>query len=169
MAAYPYYPVSYGNPYNTYYPQSYQPMVQPQVVQTPQVQPQVPVSNQAPTASGIIWVSGLAEAQAYPVAPNAAVALWEQSGKSIYLKSADATGKPSLRVYDLVERTETASAASASSDEKLPDFATKDDVATLAGAMKKALDDIELIKSDMYGIAGKKKPVKKTEATEDDA
>ena len=37
--------------------------------------------QQSPT--GIIWVSGVQEAQLYPVAPNNAVALWENSGKAI--------------------------------------------------------------------------------------
>ena len=76
----------------------YQPIPQ----QIPQVQPQ-----QAQTGGqSIVWVSGEAEAMAYLVAPNSAVALWDSNAPTIYLKQADASGKPSIKVYDLVERTQ---------------------------------------------------------------
>ena len=141
--AYPFYPT---------YPYGYTPQIQP--TQPPQ-QPQ--------QAAGIIWVSGAQEAQMYPVAPNNAVALWEQSGKTIYLKSADATGKPTMRVYDLVERTETASAALGNQDEKVHDYATKEELSAVALAIKNVLGDIEQMKGDLYGVAGRKKTVKKGE------
>ena len=151
--AFPYY--SGYMPYTGYMPQNYQPMAQPQQqIQQPQ---------QTPATSGIIWVSGLQEAQMYPLAPNNAVALWEQSGKVIYLKSADATGKPTMRVYDLVERTETASTASAAQDEKVHDYATKEELSAVAVAIKNVLGDIEQMKGDLYGVAGRKKTVKKGE------
>ena len=51
-------------------------------------------------------MSGEAEAMAYLVAPNSAVALWDSNAPTIYLKQADASGKPSIKVYDLVERTQ---------------------------------------------------------------
>lgn len=41
----------------------------------------------------------------YLVAPNSAVALWDSNSPTIYLKQADASGKPSIKIYDLVERT----------------------------------------------------------------
>lgn len=75
---------------------------QPIPQQIPQVQPQ-----QAQTGGqSIVWVSGEAEAMAYLVAPNSAVALWDSNAPTIYLKQADASGKPSIKVYDLVERTQ---------------------------------------------------------------
>lgn len=93
--------------YNYYQPMGYTPMFQPQYqqMQGNPVQPQIqqPVQAQAT----IIWVDGYNEAAMYPVAPNAAVALWDKSNPAIYLKRADATGKPSMQVYDLVERKET--------------------------------------------------------------
>lgn len=146
---YPYYPN-----FQQYFPQNYQPIQPPPQQQT---QP-----------SGIIWISGLMEAQSYPVAPNNAVVLWENSGKVIYLKQADATGKPTIRIYDLVERTETASNASASPDDKTIDYVTKDELKTLVGAVKGLAGEIETMKGDLYGVAGRKKAVKK-EATDDDA
>ena len=160
MASYPYYPVNYGNPYS-YLPQGYQP-----VMPAPQVQQQFQTQSQPTT--GIIWISGLQEAQMYPVAPNNAVALWEQSGKAIYLKQADATGKPTIRIYDLVERTETASTASSAATVKTPEYITKEELAEIIGVLKGLTGDIEQMKGDLYGVAGRMKTAKK-EVTDDDA
>lgn len=164
------YPYSY-NPYQFYpmYQQQQQPIQQPQMQQ--------PVQQAQPMySSGIIWVSGLVEAQAYPIAPNNAVALWEKSGKTIYLKQADATGKPTMTVYDLVERAETSSDGVSASDGKLPAYATKDELSAVVSVVKGfdellggLKSDIDTMKGDMYGIAGKKKSARKTqEVAEDD-
>ena len=75
--------------------------------QMPQAQPQqVQAGGQS-----MVWVSGESEAMAYLVAPNSAVALWDSNAPTIYLKQADASGKPSIKVYDLVERTSGARTA----------------------------------------------------------
>ena len=121
--------------------------------------------QQSPT--GIIWVSGVQEAQLYPVAPNNAVALWENSGKAIYLKQADATGKPTLRIYDIKERTEPAATAAPVPDVKMYDYASKDELTAIVTAVRDLTNDVEQMKGDLYGVAGRKK-VKK-EVVEDDA
>lgn len=164
--AYPY--TSYQNPWQQGYYPMYQPVQQP--VQTQQ--PYNPIANQ----SGIIWVSGANEAQMYPLAPNNAVALWSRDGKTIYLKQADATGKPSMKVYDLVERAETPADGVSETDGKLPAYATKEELKAVVDAVKgfgvaitTAQSDIDALKGDMYGIAGKKKSARKTqEVAEDD-
>lgn len=174
--AYPY--QSYQTPWQQGYYPMYQPMQQPvqqQPVQQPvqQTAPQTysPVINQ----SGIIWISGEQEAAMYPIAPNNAVALWAKDGKTIFLKSADATGKPTMRIYDLVERAETPSENVPATDNKLANYATKDDLAAVVGVVKgfdgliagiKA--DIEKMNGDLYGIAGKKRAVKKQVEVEED-
>lgn len=56
--------------------------------------------------SGVIWVSGKEEADKWPIAFGCAVALWDANNPVIYLRQADSTGKPSTKVYDLVERTD---------------------------------------------------------------
>lgn len=93
---------------NTYYPQpmpdnlpqlrqnQVQPTIQPQPIQPP-------VSQQT---SGMIWISGKAEADSFPIAPGNAVALWDSNNPVVYLRQADSTGKPSTKIYDLVERTD---------------------------------------------------------------
>ena len=155
--AYPFYQQTY-QPY--YYPVSYQPVMPQQQQQTAQAQ--------SPATSGIIWVSGMNEAQMYPVAPNNAVALWEQSGKVIYLKTADATGKPSVRIFDLIERTETASAAPQAQEVKAPAYVTKEELADILSVMKGLTGEVEQMKGDLYGISGRKRPAKKAEVVEDD-
>lgn len=160
----------YQQPYQNYVPyQQYQPVQQPQLQQAQQ--PYSPVMNQ----SGIIWISGLQEAQMYPVAPNSAVSLWEKNGKTIYLKQADATGRPSLKIYDLVERAETPSDSGNGQDVKMPAYATKEELGVVVGAVKdysealsKINADIESMKSDLYGAVGKRKSVKKTVEVSDD-
>lgn len=129
-----------------------------------------------PTQSGIIWVSGAQEASMYPIAPNNAVTLWDKSGKTVYVKQADATGKPTITVYDLVERIETASDGSSASGDKVPVYATKDELSAVLSVVKGfdslisgMKSDIEKMSGDLYGIAGKKRAVKKpAEVTEDD-
>lgn len=121
--------------------------------------------------SGIIWISGEREAQMYPVAPNNAVTLWSQTEPVVYLKQADATGKPTLKIYDLVERVQTAEQATKAGTQT-DDYAKKSDLAAVVGALK-GFDEviggiksgIEAMKGDMYGIAGKnKRPARKQEA-----
>ena len=52
----------------------------------------------------IIWVSGEAGARGYPVAPNTTIQLWDSESQTIFLKSADASGMPSMKVLDYTIR-----------------------------------------------------------------
>lgn len=94
-----------GYPYYGYQPYpSYQPPVPDQLAQLRQQQYQPPM-QQAAQQPSIQWVSSERAAYEYLVAPNSAVALWDSSAPVVYLKQADASGKPSMKIYDLVERT----------------------------------------------------------------
>jgi hypothetical protein len=53
----------------------------------------------------MIWVLSEVEAQSYPVAPNNKVILWDKNQDTVYIKSADAQGVPSIQILDYVERT----------------------------------------------------------------
>lgn len=96
-------------PYYNYQPQYYQPPMQDHLAQLRQQQYQ-PVQAQQmyqqQASQTMIWVAGEQEAMAYLIAPNSAVALWDSTAPVIYLKQADASGKPSIKIYDLVERTQ---------------------------------------------------------------
>lgn len=168
MGAFPYYQ-QYNNPYQQgYYQQNYQQMQQPMAQQQMQSQPpQAQVSN--------VWIYSEAEVAGYPVAPNNAVRLWSANEPVFYLKWADATGKPSVKIYDIVERDNNTLSSQSKASEQTEEYAKKSDLATVVDAVKdfsgiiaSIKTDVDSMKSDMYGIAGKKKTVKKAEVSEDD-
>lgn len=66
---------------------------------------QMPMQGQ-PT-NDFLWVLNENEATSYPVAPNNTVTLWDKNLPTIYIKSVNAQGVPSMRVLDFVERTST--------------------------------------------------------------
>lgn len=126
------------NPYyqNPYYPQpmpdNLMQMRQQQMMQpAPSPVPQNPVAT-----GGVQWVSSEQEARGYLIAPNSAVALWDSTSPTVYLKQSDASGKPTLKIYDLVERAETPRTAT---QEKGVEFVTRkefDALAALVGELK---------------------------------
>ncbi len=100
----------------------------------PMMAPQPP---QNPVAqSGVQWVSGEQEARNWMIAPNAAVALWDSSAPTVYLKKADASGKPSITIYDLVERAETPRTAPTADPVKFVTREEFDALATVVDSMK---------------------------------
>lgn len=82
--------------FNNGFPMAYQPFYGNQGINYP-MQPQTPSQGQN---GGIIWVSGEAGAKAYLVAPNNTVQLWDSEAQTIYLKSADASGMPTMKILD---------------------------------------------------------------------
>lgn len=101
----------------------FQPIQQPQ-----QFQPQ-----QNPPAPSIVWVQSEQEALNYLVAPNSAVTLWDSNSPVVYLKQADASGKPSMKIYDLVERNSRPAQAPVAPP--VEEYATKDELAALAARL----------------------------------
>ena len=98
--------------FNPYYQNPYYPQPMPdnlmQMRQQQMMQPAPPPVPQNPVATGgVQWVSSEQEARSYLIAPNSAVALWDSTAPTVYLKQSDASGKPTLKIYDLVERAET--------------------------------------------------------------
>ena len=94
-------------PYYGYQPyQSYQPPMADQLMQLRQnqYQPNMQQVPQQQASPSIVWVQNEMEAANYLVAPNSAVTLWDSNDPVVYLKQADASGKPSMKIYDLVER-----------------------------------------------------------------
>ena len=67
---------------------------------------QMPMQGQ-PT-NDFLWVLNENEATSYPVAPNNTVILWDKNLPTVYIKSVNAKGVPSMRVLDFTERTATA-------------------------------------------------------------
>lgn len=115
---------------------SYQPMYQPYSQQQQQ--------------NGIIWVTGEAGAKAYLVAPNNTVQLWDSEAQVIYLKSADASGMPSIKVLDYTIRETAQNGANKPpvvSDKEMLNFATKDEIKAISDeitAIQKKLKEMEV-------------------------
>ena len=99
-----------------YRPTYYDPVQQSQVGQfnqqfqqtmgQPMQNAQMPIPGQ-PT-NDFLWVLNENEATSYPVAPNNTVILWDKNLPTVYIKSVNAQGVPSMRVLDFTERTTTA-------------------------------------------------------------
>ena len=110
------------------YPQTY-----------PQSYPQYQQQN-----NPFIWIQGgLSGAQSYQVAPNNTVILWDSDEQSIYIKSADMQGKPSIRILDYTIRSEaprTAQNALYGNDTQIP---TKEDISALQSQIDSLKQQIE--------------------------
>ena len=93
-----------------------------------------PYQMQTVSTNDMLWVLNEAEATAYPVAPNNSVVLWDKSNPTIYVKSVNAQGVPSMRILDFVERTQNAPQMPTEHVCKCGDnFVTKDDFNALKG------------------------------------
>lgn len=76
--------------------------------------------------SALIWVQGEAGAKSYMVAPNQTVTLWDSEQNIIYIKSADASGMPAIKILDYTIREN--SPQKTNKAKLQDDFATKEDV-----------------------------------------
>lgn len=96
--------------------------------------------------NNIIWVCGEAGAKSYLVAPNSTVQLWDSESQTIYLKSADASGMPSMRVIDYTIRDNTPQNVPVASRS---DFATKDDIILI----QKQIDELKALRAPERKVA----------------
>ena len=125
--------------YNYGFPATYQPMY----YQQPQQQAQ---------QNGIIWVSGEAGAKAYLVAPNNTVQLWDSESQTIYLKSADASGMPSIKVIDYTIRDSSKTVANPApvvTDDILSGYVTKEEIDGIQGEIKTLRSKLEKLTKRM--------------------
>lgn len=122
------------------FPANYQPIYQAPQYQAPQYQ--TPQQNFQPQQQSggvsIVQIQGEAAAKSYLVAPNSTVQLWDMDAGVIYIKSADASGMPSMKTLDFTIRGESAHAPAAPAVE----YATKDEVNALAAKIRDLKDEI---------------------------
>lgn len=117
---------------------------------------QAPMQGQL--TNDFLWVLNENEATSYPVAPNNTVTLWDKNLPTIYIKSVNAQGVPSMRILDFTERTATASKTPSTASFNSPNnFVT--------------LDSFNALKGDVEALRGKldemnTKPIAKTKKTE---
>lgn len=143
-----YYEPAQQNPMGQFNQQYQQPMNQPMQQAPMQTQP----------TNDFLWVLNENEATSYPVAPNNTVTLWDKNLPTIYIKSVNAQGVPSMRVLDFTERLVNApKTPSAPSFNSLNNFVTA--------------DQFNALKVDVEALRGKldelnTKPVAKSKKTE---
>jgi len=129
------------------FPATYQPMYQPQSYTPMQVGQQNVAPVQQPVQqNGIIWVSGEAGAKAYLVAPNNTVQLWDSESQRIFLKSADASGMPSMKIleYTIQEQPKNGSNTPVmASDDKSVTYATKDEIRAVSEQITALRDRVD--------------------------
>lgn len=116
--------------YGNYFAPGYQPNYYPMNGAVPdhlsQLRNQQMQPPQPPQCNcGIIWVLGEAEAKSYPVAPGNTVILWDKDNPTIFIKSADVSGVPSLRILDWVERQQPSTNPQTSPVNMNADFITR--------------------------------------------
>lgn len=137
---YPY----YGNPYYPPPMQDNLAQLRQPMMQSPQNMQSAPMQN--PVAqNGVQWVNGEMEARNWMIAPNSAVALWDSMSPTVYLKQADASGKPSLKIYDLVERAATPPNAL---QNQVTDYVTRKEFDALAAAVGKLRGETPVKEAD---------------------
>lgn len=138
--------------YNNFYPGGYQPQFYP--VNTQMQNAQVSQAMSGSPNNGIIWIQGEAGAKSYLVAPNTTVQLWDSESPTIYLKSADASGMPSIKTLDYTIR-EKAQATESHENASKVEFVTR--------------DEFEALKSKIEALTAmpKKSPAKKSEVKDD--
>jgi hypothetical protein len=129
------------------YKGQYQQMPMQQTMMQQPVQ-QIPTMAQPTPTNDLLFVLNETEATAYPVAPNNSVTLWDKNKDTVYIKSVNMHGVPSMRILDYVERT-------ADNAPKTPekhecqcgkDFVRKDAFEALQGeinALRSELDELK--------------------------
>ena len=147
-----YYEPVQQNPMGQFNQQFQQPIGQPMQ------NAQMPMQGQ-PT-NDFLWVLNENEATSYPVAPNNTVILWDKNLPTVYIKSVNAQGVPSMRVLDFTERTATAQKQPVSGP-----FGSANNFVTI--------DSFNALKGDVEALRGKldelnAKPVAKSKKTEVD-
>ena len=107
-----------------------EPMMRPQYQPAPQMQ--YPPPQQPSGGQSIIWVPNEKAANEFIVAPNNAVTLWDMNAPVVYVKKADASGKPAMTTYDLVERSTAPVSPTAPQTVPTVEYVTRKDFDELA-------------------------------------
>lgn len=111
--------------------QMQEPMMRPQYQPAPQM-PAYQPQPQQPQNQSIIWIPNEQAANDFIVAPNNAVTLWDMNSPVVYVKKADASGKPTITTYDLVERMQAHPTPASAQPEPAIEYVTRKDFDELA-------------------------------------
>lgn len=101
----------------------------------------MPTYQQPAQNGGLTWVQGESAAKSWCVQPGTTVALWDSESQTIYLKTADASGMPSMKVLDYTVRDATKPQESVSAVKV--DYVTKDDLEAVYERINDLRDEID--------------------------
>jgi hypothetical protein len=87
-------------------------------------------------------VQGEAGAKSYLVAPNNTVQLWDSESQTIYLKSVDASGMPTMKVLDYTIRDTTQPQNNTLISEPMADYITRDEFNSFVEKVEKHFSDV---------------------------
>jgi len=105
-----------------------------------------PMSGTTPQQNnGMIWIQGIESAKAFQVAPNSTVVLWDSEQQCCYIKSADASGMPSMRILDYTIRSEAPRTAQNALYGNNTDIPTRQDLNAMQGQIDALKEQIERI------------------------
>lgn len=83
--------------------------------------------------SNMIWVQGEAGAKSYLLAPNNTLPLWDSEAQTIYIKSVDASGMPTMKILDYTIRENTNTPHTAPLNDVGDKYATKEELEAFKG------------------------------------
>lgn len=109
----------------------------------PATYPQYYPQYQPQQNSGIIWIQGIEATRAYQVAPNTTVILFDAEAQTIYLKSTDQAGRPTMRILDYTIRSEAPKTAQNALSGTNTDIPTRQDLNALQGQIDALKRQIE--------------------------
>lgn len=120
----------YGNPYPTRYPQA--PAQQ-------YYAPMAPIPQQQ--GLGLIQVTGMEGAKAYPLAPASTAALFDADRDVFYLKKTDAGGYPTIQAYQFTPLQEAAQAPA-------PEYVTREEFNRLKEMIANGIQPVQRTESN---------------------
>lgn len=89
-----------------------------------------------------IWVQGKNAAEAYLVAANGFVRLWDSNGQVFYEKRADASGRPCMETYEYKRLGSSAPKTEVESKSSVNDYSKEiDNLKARLAALEKRLND----------------------------
>lgn len=145
-------------------------------MQQPMIGPQMPINNQPmqnmapaqqaqqPAMTGPFYVSGEAGAKGYLVAAGQTVMLIDADpdAQTFWLKSADASGMPTMRTFDYTERLAAQKPSQAAQAPNV-EYVTRADFDRLAARADALAQELEALKTHKCSC-GKKATVKEDES-----
>lgn len=137
--------MAYNNGFPVGYNQLYPPINPYIPPQAPQMQQQM-MMQQSQEQTGPIWVQGEAGAKSYLVGPGKTVPLWDSEAQVIYMKTADQSGMPSMKILDYTIRD---GSNLPGKREDAPEYATKNEIETTKDDIKHEIDVIKKESNDL--------------------